>query len=73
MFSFIEKHPFLSGCIAGVIAVRIIRKKMEGLFDGKITIVQLDLSGISLTGDSNKDEPEEDESPDAQEENSEEN
>lgn len=41
MFKFIEKHPFISGFITGIIGVRIVSKKIKRLVRG-IVILEID-------------------------------
>lgn len=44
MFKFIDKHPFISGFIAGLIVTNVIRKNIKKLVDSRVTIIQLEFS-----------------------------
>jgi hypothetical protein len=44
MLKFIDKHPFISGFITGFIGVGIVGKRLRRYVEGKITIIQLELT-----------------------------
>lgn len=51
MFKFIDKHPFLSGVIVGVVTFNVLSNKFRKLIKGKIIIASYILNPIELMED----------------------
>lgn len=51
MLNIIFKRPFISGMVAGAIITRLLKKRIEKLIDGKITIITLQISDPKLIND----------------------
>ncbi len=43
MFRIIDRHPFISGFIAGFIGVGVVGRNLKRILKSKITIIQIDI------------------------------
>ena len=56
MFRIIDRHPFISGFIAGFIGVGVVGRNLKRILKSKITIIQIDIPnevtfGVELSGE----------------------
>lgn len=50
MFRIIDRHPFISGFIAGFIGVGVVGRNLKRILKSKITIIQIDIPNVATFG-----------------------